>query len=53
MTGGGALLYGMEKLLEERTSIPTMVAEDPMNCVAIGTGKYIDFINEYDLGTEE
>ena len=53
MTGGGALLYGMEKLLEERTSIPTMVAEDPMNCVAIGTGKYIDFINQYDLGTEE
>ncbi len=53
MTGGGALLYGMEKLLEERTSIPTMVAEDPMNCVAIGTGKYIDFINQYDLGSEE
>ena len=53
MTGGGALLYGMEKLLEERTSIPTMVAEDPMNCVAIGTGKYIDFINEYDLGSDE
>ena len=53
MTGGGALLYGMDRLLEERTSIATMVAEDPMNCVAIGTGKYIDFINEYDLGSEE
>ncbi|MBQ6680348.1 MAG: rod shape-determining protein [Lachnospiraceae bacterium] len=53
LTGGGALLYGMEKLLEERTGIPTMIAEDPMNCVAIGTGKYIDFITEYGMGVTE
>ncbi len=51
LTGGGALLSGMEKLLEEKTSIPTMIAEDPMNCVAIGTGKYIEFIHNADLGT--
>ena len=53
LTGGGALLYGMEKLLEERTGIPTMIAEDPMNCVAIGTGKYIDFITENGMGVTE
>ena len=53
LTGGGSLLYGMEKLLEERTNIPTMIAEDPMNCVAIGTGKYIDFITEYGMGVTE
>ena len=51
LTGGGALLQGMEKLLEEKTGIPTMIAEDPMNCVAIGTGKYIEFIHNADLGT--
>ncbi len=51
LTGGGALLAGMEKLLEEKTSIPTMIAEDPMNCVAIGTGKYIEFIHNADLGS--
>ncbi|MBQ6036940.1 MAG: rod shape-determining protein [Lachnospiraceae bacterium] len=49
MTGGGSLLNGMEKLLEERVSINTMVAEDPMNCVAIGTGKYIEFLHDSDL----
>ncbi len=48
LTGGGALLNGMDKLIEERTSISTMIAEDPMNCVAIGTGKYIEFLNNYD-----
>ncbi len=49
LTGGGALLYGLDKLIEERTSINTMVADDPMNCVAIGTGKYIEMINRYNL----
>lgn len=53
LTGGGALLNGMDRLIEERTSITTMIAEDPMNCVAIGTGKYIDFINNYDLSGDE
>ena len=53
LTGGGSLLYGMEKLMEEKTSIPTMIAEDPMNCVAVGTGKYIEFINNYDFGGED
>lgn len=53
MTGGGALLNGMDRLIEERTNITTMIAEDPMNCVAVGTGKYIEFINNYDLSGDE
>jgi len=45
LTGGGALLHGLEHLLEERLGITTMAAEDPMNCVAIGTGRYLDIMN--------
>ena len=42
LTGGGALLYGLEDLIEERTGIHTMTAENPMRCVAMGTGKFIE-----------
>lgn len=45
LTGGGALLRGLEPLLEEKTGINTMTAEDPMTCVAIGTGQYIEFLS--------
>ena len=45
LTGGGALLHGLEQLIEEKTGISTMTAEDPMTCVAVGTGKYIEFLN--------
>lgn len=44
LTGGGALLHGLEQLLEEHTGITTMTAEDPMTAVAIGTGQYIEFL---------
>ncbi len=44
LTGGGCLLYGLEELIEVKTGITTMTAEDPMTAVAIGTGKYFDFI---------
>lgn len=46
MTGGGSLLYGLDKLIQSRTGIHTMVAEDAVSCVAIGTGRYIEFISE-------
>ena len=46
LTGGGALLHGLEELIEEKTGITTMTAEDSMRCVAIGTGKYIEFLTE-------
>lgn len=45
LTGGGALLRGLEQLLEANTGINTMTAEDPMTCVAIGTGKYVEFLS--------
>ena len=44
LTGGGSLLCGLEDLIESRTGINTMTAEDPMTAVAIGTGKYVEFL---------
>lgn len=48
MTGGGSLLYGLDKLMQEKTGINTMLAEDPLTAVAIGTGKFIDYANGED-----
>lgn len=48
MTGGGALLYGLDKLMQEKTGITTMLAEDPLTAVAIGTGKSIDMAGDDD-----
>ena len=46
LTGGGALLHGLEDLIEENTGITTMTAEEPLTAVAIGTGKYIELLSE-------
>ncbi len=46
LTGGGCLLQGLEELIEEKTGINTMTAEDPMTAVAIGTGKFIEFLSD-------
>lgn len=48
MTGGGALLYGIDKLIQEKTGIQVIVAEDPISCVAIGTGKSLDWVEFLD-----
>lgn len=45
LTGGGSLLCGLEELIEDKTGINTMTAEEPMTCVAIGTGKYVEFLS--------
>ena len=45
LTGGGSLLYGLEELIEEKTGITTMTAEDPMTAVAIGTGQFVEFLS--------
>ncbi|CRZ35479.1 rod shape-determining protein MreB [Herbinix hemicellulosilytica] len=45
LTGGGCLLYGIEQLIQEKTGITTMTAEDPMTAVAIGTGKFVEFLS--------
>lgn len=50
LTGGGALLRGLEELIEERTGINTMTAEDPMTVVAIGTGQYVELMSSRSEG---
>ena len=45
MTGGGSLLYGLDKRIEERTGIKVIVAEEPLSCVAAGTGKALSSID--------
>jgi len=44
LTGGGALLRGLDQLLQQQTGIPVHIAEDPLSCVAIGTGQALDHI---------
>ncbi|MHC1749798.1 MAG: rod shape-determining protein [Cellulosilyticaceae bacterium] len=43
LTGGGSLLYGLDKLIHERTGINTVIAEDSVSCVAVGTGLFIEY----------
>ena len=51
MTGGGSLLYGIDKLLQESTGINVMIAQDAISCVAIGTGKALDNLDTLDQKT--
>jgi rod shape-determining protein MreB len=45
LTGGGAMLRGMDKRLRQETNLPVNVAEDPLTCVVRGTGKVLeDFV---------
>lgn len=44
LTGGGALLEGLDRLIGEETGMPVHIAENPLDCVAIGTGKALDSI---------
>lgn len=45
LTGGGSLLDGIARLVEERTGVPVTVAEDPLSCVVRGTGQMLDSID--------
>lgn len=45
LTGGGALLRGLDKLIESVTEIPVRVADNPLTCVALGTGKALEEID--------
>ncbi|WP_223701094.1 rod shape-determining protein [Sutcliffiella deserti] len=45
LTGGGALLHGIDQLLAEELKVPVLVAENPMDCVAIGTGIMLDHMD--------
>ena len=42
LTGGGALLKNIDKLISKETGLPVQIAEDPLSCVALGTGKALD-----------
>ena len=48
MTGGGCLIEGLDKLLQEKIGINVMIAEDAISCVAIGTGKALDSLDTMD-----
>lgn len=47
LTGGGAMLYGLDQLIQRETDIPTVVADDPLSCVALGTGKALEFSKNF------
>lgn len=46
MTGGGSLLRGLDRLLSKVTGMPVAIADDPISCVAIGTGKYLEVLTK-------
>ena len=47
LTGGGALLRGLDKCLRQETNLPVIVAEDPLTCVVRGTGKVLENFSNY------
>ena len=50
LTGGGALLGDLDKLLMEETGLPVVVADDPLTCVARGGGRILELIDEHGPG---
>ncbi|MDQ0156115.1 rod shape-determining protein [Robertmurraya andreesenii] len=53
LTGGGALLRNLDKVISEETNMPVLIAENPLDCVAIGTGKALDNINLFKNRAKE
>ena len=47
LTGGGALLRDIERMLTEETGLPVVIAEDPLTCVVRGSGKALDQMDKY------
>lgn len=48
MTGGGALLNGLDRLIQEYTKVPVYVAKDAISCVVLGTGEVLEYIDRLD-----
>lgn len=47
LTGGGALLRGLDKLVSQETGMPVYIAENPLDCVALGTGMVLDNLDKF------
>lgn len=47
LAGGGALLRNLDKVISDETKMPVLIADEPLDCVAIGTGKALDHINMF------
>lgn len=50
LTGGGSLLLGLDKLIQQKIQVKTVVAENPVECVSIGTGKAFKYIDTLQSG---
>jgi rod shape-determining protein MreB len=50
LTGGGSLIYGFDKLLQEKTGINVIIADDAISCVALGTGEALNSIEAIEKG---
>ena len=48
LAGGGALLRGIDRLISQETSMPVIIANDPLSCVAMGTGMVVEAMREDD-----
>jgi rod shape-determining protein MreB and related proteins len=47
LTGGGALLHGLDEYIQNNMKVPVHIANDPLSCVALGTGKVLDDMDRY------
>jgi len=50
VTGGGALLEGIDRLIHNKTNLVVSIADDPLTCVARGGGLALEMINQHDMG---
>ncbi|MCJ7839900.1 rod shape-determining protein [Lederbergia sp. NSJ-179] len=53
LTGGGALLHNLDKVMSKETEMPVLIADEPLDCVAIGTGKALDHIDLFKNKTKD
>jgi rod shape-determining protein MreB len=47
MTGGGSLLTNLDQVLRDQTGLPVSIADEPLSCVALGTGKVLEHLNTH------